>query len=209
MDRSSLRPLSVPRFSRGVSAVAKGSVSCWPFPLTGTAFPPPGRFPGLGPPFGGLLVLCGPPTSAGSLASVFRPRAYRHMPEPSRSPRVRHSDFATIPSPIHTEHRQILGFVAARRLTRSACLTALHSRSKRSHTYGFHQTPLRRPPDPLPPAFTTESASLKTAFLDGHGLMHRERESPGYPEQRPCLLGVGFPLSGPQDRICITYSPPG
>jgi len=50
----------------------------------------------------------------------------------------------SIPSPLQPRLRQILGFVAEGRLTRRGCLTALHFRSKQTHTYDFHQTRLRR-----------------------------------------------------------------
>ena len=36
----------------------------------------------------------------------------------------------------------------------------------------------------------------------------REWKGSGYPQQRPCLFGVEFPLSGPRDRICLHDSPP-
>lgn len=49
--------------------------------------------------------------------------------------------------------------------------------------------PLRRPSAPRP--------------------MPWEWKSHGYPEQRPCLIGVGFPLSGPRaDLHYFTCSPP-
>jgi hypothetical protein len=68
---------------------------------------------------------------------VVRPTA---SAEPSRPPWVRTSDFATIPSPLRARHTRILGFIAVGRLARRASLTVLHLRSKRSRTYGFHQT---------------------------------------------------------------------
>ena len=64
------------------------------------------------------------------------------------------------------------------------CLTALHLHSIWSHTYGFHQTLLRRPAAELRP-------------LAQQGL--------GFPSLGPCLLGDGFPLSGSRVRICHVF----
>jgi hypothetical protein len=59
-------------------------------------------------------------------------------------------------------------------------LTALHSRSRPPRTYGLFQTrPHRSPPRRQPPA---------------------PANRPVDSGPRPCLISVGFPLSGPQDR---------
>ncbi len=129
-----------------------------------------------------------------------RSQAYRLAPEPSRPPRVKRLNFASISSPIHHRPRQISGFVAERRLTRRLCLTALHLRSRRLHTYGFHQTLLRRRDLPTcnhGPAYLLSFQGSRPS--PGSAV---ERLRPVSSGQRPCPLGVGFPLPGSQGRIC-------
>ncbi len=197
-DRSESTAPSGLRTGRLRSAVANGSKSCgWQAARTalwavrkrrdrgGLPRPGPPSLPrgsrrhGLRPAFAGLVVLRGPLTSAGSSAFVFwvlRPTAYA---EPNRSRWVRTLDFVTIPSPVRPWHRRIPGFLAVGRLTRHGRLTALHS-IRNGHA---------------PTASTGHPLAGRLAALP------RCRADSGVSEQRPCLLGVGFPPSGSRGRI--------
>ena len=87
------------------------------------------------------MVVFGALTSAGpsDLRSfVLRPTA---CAEASRSPWVRRAD--NCDRPVTSTRSATDGnrdFAAGGQLSRRACLTVLHSRSKRSRTYDFHQT---------------------------------------------------------------------
>jgi hypothetical protein len=189
------------------SAVAKSSPSCHDCSLTETAFPPPGRSaPRVGVDF---RRPCGTTRSSdfcwviGFRSLVLRPTT---CVEPSRSHWVRPTDITTIPSPLRPQLRRISGFVAACRLTRCRRLTALRFRSKRSCTYGFHQTP---PRGNLAHAATRSFRCSGTAPLPPRCRVPSVRAPDQAPEQRPCHLGVGFPPSGPRIRICVYIrSPP-
>jgi hypothetical protein len=106
--------------------------------------------------------------------------------EPGRSHWVMPKDFATISSPPRSWLQRILGFVAARRLTRHERLLALRFRSTQLHTYSFFQTLPHGFPNPF-----------------------RFPDRPGAPSQCPCSIGVGFPSSGLRDRTyTFRCSPP-
>jgi len=44
---------------------------------------------------------------------------------------------------------------------------------------------------------------MNAALLASRSEGSAERQDPGAPGRRPCLLGVGFPLPGFRDRTCI------
>jgi len=73
---------------------------------------------GLGAAFAVLPVLRGPLISDGSSAFRHFLRGPTARAEPSRSLQVSPRNFEAIPSPLRTWHQRILGFVAARRLSR-------------------------------------------------------------------------------------------
>ena len=127
-----------------------------------------------------LPVIRDPPTSAGPSAFVL---SFSGLPANNAGPqqtswgktlRFRRDHVAnTPPGPTGTGHRCWRPAHPPK-----GRLTALHSRSQPRHTYGFLQT---RPHG---------SPAAQTAAWD----------RPVNSGPRPCLIDVGFPLSGPQDR---------
>jgi hypothetical protein len=125
-------------------------------------------------------VLRDPPTSAGPSAFVLSSSGLPANPAGTqqisrgKTLRFRGDHVAnTPPAPTGTGHRR-------RRPAHppKGRLTALHSRSPPPRIYGFFQTrPHGSPPANQPPA-----------------------DRPVNSEPRPCLIDVGFPLSGPQYR---------
>ena len=162
----------------GWSAVAKGSPSCSAPSSTVTAFPPP---------FARVRTAFRRPSGTTRSSDfcrviVLRPCVLRSTAraEPGRSPRVNSNDLNSISAPLHPRLRWILGFVARGRLTHRGCLTALHFRSKRRSTYDFYRT------SPRGSAATARPESVPVVVHTVHSV------------QRPCLLGVESPPSGPR-----------
>ena len=173
----SASPCTRPAASRaaGSSAVAKGSPSCHVCSLTGIPFPPPGRSaPWVGANF---RRPCGTVRSSDFFwvisfrSFVLRPTAIfltRGTQKISLGNVNRLHDHPVANTPRSTHGYWDLSLSAD--LPAAERLTALHFRSERPCTYGFHQTPPH-----------------------GHSSHLWRRVATGTPEQRPCLIGVRFP----------------
>ena len=171
--------------SPGFSAVPNFSSSCHVCCSTVAAFPP--RRLSMAPVKAGFRRLCGTIRPSdfcwvidSFVLSFFGLPSLRS--EPSRSLWVRLPDFVTITSPLQRESRRILGFAARGRLTRPTLPYGASLSLRRLRTYDFHSASPRGPP----------------ALAQKEGL---QQEGPGFPSQRPCLFGVGFPPSGPREDL--------
>ena len=193
-DRSVLSLPLTPRVV-GLSAVSKCSQSCRSASLTGTAIPPPkhdasswGR---LSPTFRYCAVLR---LLLGHWPPSFGPRAYRSRGTQQislgKTERLR-----TYPVANTSRHqRLLLGFVARGRLTPpSTPYGASLSLETDAH--------LRLPSD-------SPSRVTNFALRSPHISLAVGSNDPGAPGQRPCLLGVGFPPSGPRVRTCRLHNSP-
>ena len=136
----------------------------------------------LRPAFTGLVVLCSPPTSAGSLAFVpwvLRPTANA---ESSRSHWVRQTNFVPITSSLHRQHHTDIGLWHCELpYPLPMPYDASFSFATVTHLWLPSDLPLREQ--------TGRYASRRVDRCSG---------------QRPCLIDVGFPLVGPRDRICVS-----
>jgi hypothetical protein len=167
---------AVDSHEHGTSAVPKSICSARIRSLTGTAFAPPTLASRrVGPRFRAAFAT----TRCSDFCWVIAFRSFvlraTTSVEPSRSPWVRRSDFATIPSPVRAATDGFRATVAGGQLARRARLT---SASLSLDTVAH----LSLPPD-VP-------SRARRGF--------RTRQRLGAPRQRPCVFGVEFPPSGPR-----------
>jgi hypothetical protein len=161
--------------SMGTSAVPKSSRSDRSRSLTGTAFAPPTRTRRVGPRFRAASATTQCSDFCWGIAfRSFVLRATTSV-EPSRSPWVRRSDFATIPSPIRTRLPTDFGL---RCWGPTYPPRSPHGASLALETVAH----LSLPPD------------IPSRARRGAG----PQRGLGAPGQRPCFFSVEFPPSGPR-----------